>query len=66
MFQPELKGTKFDATGEALAANFEALDRIAKSAKLTPFTAFADNRPIPEEFEGDPDELAEAVGEWME
>ena len=52
--------------GEVLTANFEALDKIARSAKLTPFTAFADNRPIPDDFDGDPDELAEVMGEWTE
>jgi hypothetical protein len=66
VFQPKLKGTKFDAFGEVLAANFEALDKIARSAKLTPFTAFADNRPIPEDFDGDPDELAVVMGEWTQ
>ena len=66
VFQSKLKGTKFDALGEVLAANFEALDKIARAAKLTPFTAFADNRPIPEDFDGDPDELAEVMGEWTE
>ncbi len=66
VFQPKLKSTKFDAHGEVLAANFEVLDKIARSAKLTVFTAFADNRPIPEDFDGDPDELAEVMGEWTE
>jgi hypothetical protein len=66
VFEPELTGTEFNALGEALAANFEALDKIAQSAKLTPLTAFADNRQIPDGFDGDPDELAEIMGEWTE
>jgi hypothetical protein len=66
VFEPMLKGTKFDSLGEVLAANFETLDKIARSAKLTPFTAFADNRPIPYDFHGDADELAELMGEWTE
>jgi len=66
VFESKLTGTKFDALGEVLAANFEVLDKIARSAKLTPFTAFADNRPIPDGFDGDPDELAEVMGEWTE
>ncbi|MFO0812629.1 MAG: hypothetical protein U0796_05390 [Gemmatales bacterium] len=66
VFQPKLTGTKFVALGEVLAANFEVLDKIARAAKLTPFTAFADNRPIPEDFDGDPDDLAEVMGEWTE
>jgi hypothetical protein len=66
VFEPKLKGAKFDALGEALASNLEVLDTIARSAKLTLFTAFADNRPIPDEFDGDPDDLAEIMGEWTE
>jgi hypothetical protein len=66
MFEPKLKGTKFDALGEVLAANLEALNKIARLARLTPFTAFADNRPIPDGFDGDPDELTEVMGEWTE
>ena len=64
VFEPKLNGTKFDALGEILAENLESLDMIAPSAKLTEFTAFADNRPIPEDFDGDPDDLAEAMGAW--
>jgi hypothetical protein len=66
VFKPKMKGKKFDALGEVLAANFETLDKIARSANLTTFTAFADNRPVPEDFDGDPDELAEVMGEWTE
>jgi hypothetical protein len=66
VFEVALRGGKFDALGEVLAHNFEALDKIAGAAKLKPFTAFADNRPIPEDFDGDPDELAAVMGEWTE
>lgn len=66
VFQPSLQGAKFEADGDALASNFETLDKIARAAMLTPITAFADNRPIPDDFDGDPDELAEAMGEWTD
>ena len=66
VFKPKLTGAPFQPLGKVLAANFEALDRIARSAKLTPFTAFADNRPVPDDFDGDPDELAKLTGVWME
>jgi hypothetical protein len=65
-FQSELTGAKFEALGETLASNFEKLDKIAHAAKLTPLTAFADNRPIPDDFEGDPDDLADVMGVWTE
>lgn len=66
VLERKLVGTSFQAPGEVLASNFEALDKIAGSAKLTPFTSFADNRPIPDDFAGDPDDLAEVMGEWTE
>src|SRR5439155_14654398 len=66
VFEPKLEGTEFDALGEILAANFEAVDKIARSAKLTALTAFADNRPIPDDFDGDQDELADMMGEWAQ
>ncbi len=66
VFEPNLKETKFDVLGEVLAANFEALDKIAQSVAVTQFTAFADNRAIPEDFDGNPDDLDEMLGEWTE
>ena len=66
VFKPALTGTGFRALGEVLAADYQALDTIAGTAKLTPLTAFADNRPVPDDFDGDPDELGEVMGEWTE
>ncbi len=65
-FEKELTEPESDATGEWLAVNFEVLDNIAAEANLTPFTAFADSRQIPDDFDGGPDELAELMGEWSE
>jgi len=66
VFRPKLARTRLKWLGEALAMNLEPLDAIARSANLTPLTAFADNRPVPKDFDGDPDELAEILGEWTE
>ena len=66
VFEPKLPGTRLEALGEALAGNVGVLDRIARKAKLTPITAFADNRPVPDDFDGDPDDLAEVLGPWTE
>ena len=66
VFEPRMVGTTFDALGEVLAANIKALDEIARSAKLAPMTTFADSRPLPEDFDGDPDDLDEVMGEWNE
>jgi hypothetical protein len=65
-FERDLEGAVRQTSGEGLAANLETLDEIAEAARLTPLTAFADNRPIPEDFDGDPDELAELMGECKE
>jgi hypothetical protein len=64
--RPELQDVKFETGGEVLFANYEALDKIARTAKLTSLMNFADNRPVPEDFDGDPDELDEVMGEWTE
>ncbi len=66
VFEPKLVGTKFHGLGEVLIANIDALEGIAESVGLMPLTAFADNRPIPDDFDGDPEELDEIMGEWTE
>lgn len=68
IFQPELRNARFEALGESLAANFEALDHIAVALDLNPFTGFSENREIPEDFDGPPEELDELLGpcdEWF-
>ena len=49
------------ATAEA-----ETLDEVANAFGLAPFTSFADTREVPEDFDGDPEELEELLGEWTE
>lgn len=66
IFDRDFEGAELQSTGEGLALNFEAIDTIADAAKLTPLSAFADNREIPENFDGDPDELADLMGECDE
>jgi hypothetical protein len=56
-------------TGEFLAAFVDELETAADTLGLTPLSAFADSRPVPEGFDGDPDELEELMGpcqEWFE
>lgn len=58
-----------ETTGEFLACSFEAIDLAAERLGLAPLTAFADNRAIPEDFAGDPDELEEIMGpcsDWFD
>lgn len=40
------------------------LDRIADSHGITRITAFADDRSVPEEFDGPPEELDDLLGPW--
>ena len=49
-------------TGEFLAAEFTVIDRIAAASGLPPLSAFADQRPVPEDFDGPPWELDEVLG----
>lgn len=49
-------------TGEFLAREFAELDRIACEYGLKGITDFADQRPVPEDFDGPPWELEELIG----
>lgn len=64
VFNPPVAEADFDGLGEALAAEFETLDELAEAHGITRLTAFSDTREVPEDFEGDPDELAEMLGPW--
>lgn len=66
VFEPKLRGTKPETLGETLAATLGDLEEIALEAELTPLSAFMDNRDAPEDFDGAPEDLAEALGPWEE
>jgi hypothetical protein len=66
VFDPKLHGIRFESLGEVLANNFEVLDDIAAANKLTPLTAFADTREVPDGFDGTPDDLEDTLGPWTE
>jgi hypothetical protein len=66
VFKPQIEDAVFDLDGKVLARSFKQLDRIASAAGLPAFTSFGDNRPIPEDFDGDPEELEEVLGPWEE
>lgn len=69
VFEPKLRGTKAETLGETLAATLGDLEEIAVAADITPLSAFMDNRDPPEDFDGEPDDLAEAMGpsdEWFD
>lgn len=66
VFLPDVPNASFLGDGKLLAAEFQRLDDIARAADVRPFTSFGDNRPVPEDFDGDPDELEDLLGEWDE
>ena len=55
--------------GEVLADAFETLEQLAADAALTPLSAFSDQRPLPDDFDGSPEELDVLLGpctDWFE
>lgn len=67
VFNPPVAAASFDADGKLFLCEHTALDSIARDIGLALFTAFGDNREVPEDFNGDPDELDEVLGgDWDE
>ena len=64
--KPVLKGAAVATLGETLVAALDDIEEIAEEADLTPMSTFMDNREAPEDFDGEPEELAEAMGSWDE
>lgn len=66
VFNPSVPAASFNGDGKLLLQEHELLDEIALALNLKPFTAFGDTREIPEDFDGDADDLDELLGEWNE
>lgn len=64
VFNPPIPNVDFGSDGKLILSEFRGLDDIATSHGLIPISSFGDNRPIPEGFDGDPDELDEILGPW--
>ena len=65
-FKPRVPGAEFDSDGTFLLREYEFLDDIAGEMGLTPLSSFGDTRPVPDGFEGSPDDLREFRGPWDE
>lgn len=68
VFNPDLPAARFQLHGYTMAAEFETLDRIAGAIGLPAFTSFSDSRPVPDGFDGSPDEVLDLMGrcdEWF-
>ena len=62
-FQPSI-AVRFEGDGAALFHHAAVLDTIAEEHGVPPLSNFADDREPPPDFDGYPEELAEALGPW--
>ena len=62
-FEPRITVT-FDGDGASLFHHAAALDALAEEHGLPPLSSFADDREPPPDFDGYPEELADAIGPW--
>lgn len=68
IFSREFSGN-FGELGEALALELETLEQLAVEVGLTPLSAFADQRQVPGDFDGSPEELDALMGpcrDWFD
>jgi hypothetical protein len=66
VYDKSVPDAKFEADGRVLLEECSSLDDLANKLGLSPLSSFADRRPIPEGFDGEPWELDEILGEWKE
>lgn len=62
-FEPKIAAT-FEGDGAPLFHYAATLDAIAEERGLPLLTSFADDREPPPDFDGYPEDLAEALGPW--
>lgn len=62
-FEPKI-AVAFEGDGASLFHHAAALDAIAEEHGVPTLSSFADDREPPPDFDGYPEELAEAIGPW--
>ncbi|MFC2172194.1 hypothetical protein ACFLU6_06130 [Acidobacteriota bacterium] len=65
-FKDEVSEAVFDSDGKTITLTLPLLDEIARNLDLKPLSGFGDNRQVPEDFDGDIDDLEEMMGEYDE
>ncbi len=66
VFNPALKSLSPDLDGGPLLDSIPALDELCESLGVPLVSGFGDTRLVPEDFEGDPDELDDVMGPWTD
>ena len=66
VFNPPLNDVNATTEGTSLLSECENLDQLAMHLGVSPLTSFTDSRNVPDDFDGDPDELDELMGKWDE
>jgi len=62
-FEPRIAAT-FHGDGASIFHHAATLDAIAEERGIPPLGGFADDRGPPPDFDGFPEDLAEAIGPW--
>jgi hypothetical protein len=62
-FEPKIDAS-YEGDGACLFHYAPILDAIAEERRLPLLTSFADDREPPQDFDGYPEELVEAIGPW--
>ena len=66
-FKPSLNlPDQFYFEGAELLEALEKFDKLAVRGGVALLSSFADMRDVPDDFDGDPDELQEILGPWEE
>jgi hypothetical protein len=63
-FEPKIT-VAFEGDGASLFHHAAVLDALAEDRGLPSLSSFADDREPPPDFDGYPEDLAEALGPWM-
>jgi hypothetical protein len=62
-FEPKI-AVMFEGDGASLFHHVAVLDAIAEERGVPTLSSFADDREPPPDFDGYPEELADAIGPW--